>query len=41
MRGHKKKDSKKYTVTKGSIDLSKEFNQFVKENKKLLKALSD
>jgi len=32
---------KKHKVTSGSIDLSKEFNQFIKENKKLLKKLSD
>jgi hypothetical protein len=32
---------KKHNVTQGSVDLSKEFNQFVKKNKKLLKKLSD
>jgi len=32
---------KKHKVTHGSVDLSKEFNQFIKENKKLLKKLSD
>jgi len=32
---------KKNKVTHGSVDLSKEFNQFIKENKKLLKKLSD
>jgi hypothetical protein len=32
---------KKHKVIHGSVDLSKEFNQFIKENKKLLKKLSD
>ena len=32
---------KKHKVIHGSADLSKEFNQFIKENKKLLKKLSD
>jgi hypothetical protein len=32
---------KKHKVTHGSVDLSKEFNKFIKENKKLLKKLSD
>jgi hypothetical protein len=32
---------KKYKVTRGSVDLSKEFNQFIKKNKKLLKKLAD
>ena len=34
-------NEKKPKVTRGSVDLSKEFNQFIKENKKLLKKLSD
>jgi hypothetical protein len=32
---------KKHKVTRGSVDLSKEFNQFIKKNKKLLKKLAD
>jgi len=32
---------KKHKITQGSVNLSKEFNQFIKENKKLLKKLSD
>ena len=32
---------KKQKMTRGSADLSKEFNQFIKDNKKLLKKLAD
>jgi hypothetical protein len=35
------KQSKKKKISYGSVDLSKEFNQFIKKNKKLLKKLSD
>jgi len=35
------KNPKKNKIKYGSVDLSKEFNQFVKKNKKLLKELSD
>jgi len=34
-------ETKKNKIKHGSVDLSKEFNQFIKENKKLLKKLSD
>jgi hypothetical protein len=33
--------TKKYKVSQGSIDVSKEFNKFIKKNKKLLEKLSD
>ncbi len=32
---------KKHTIRYGSVDLSSEFSEFVKDNKRLLKALSD
>jgi hypothetical protein len=35
------KNQKNHKATQGSVDLSKEFNKFIKENKKLLKKLSD
>jgi hypothetical protein len=35
------KTQRKEPVKYGSVNLSKEFNEFVKKNKKLLKKLSD
>lgn len=34
-------NTKKHSEKQGSIDLSHEFNEFLKKNKKLLEALSD
>jgi len=33
--------AKKHAIQHGSVDLSKEFNEFIKKNKKLIEALSD